>query len=163
MSIPIFMSHNTRDRAWCERLALEASAVGVTPYLAEHDVRPGVNLADKVQAAIRASAAVVVLISDNSVNAPYVQQEVGYALACKKLVIPLVQPGIKGEALAMLAGVEYISFDFTAPDDGLTGLHAALTRLVEKHRQQQRDLDTALLVVACAALIVLAVHARGST
>jgi hypothetical protein len=49
-------------------------------YLAEHDAQPGRNLAKKVMDAIDASEAVVVLLSSNSVEAPYVHQEIGWAL-----------------------------------------------------------------------------------
>ncbi len=68
--IEIFLSHNTRDRRWCEWLKASAEKMEISVYLAEHDVQPGKRLAQKVSAAIDASEAVVVLISDNSVNAP---------------------------------------------------------------------------------------------
>ena len=152
----IFLSHNHRDRAWTERLGAQAAALGIKPYLAEHDLRPGPLLAEKVQAEIRRSAAVVVLISDNSVNAAYVQQEIGFALAQRKIVVPLVQQGILVEALAMLQGVEYISFDFENPEEGLRGLNVALTGLIE--RQRKKEQQDALLALACAALIIFALY-----
>ncbi len=112
------------------------------------------HLAEKVQRAISHSHAVVVLITDKSRGAPYVQQEVGYAVRAKKLVIPLVQPGIPGEALAMLQGVEYISFDFAHPERGRDELVTSLHRLVE--RKQEREM---LVAMACLALVLLAVTA----
>jgi TIR domain len=75
-----------------------AGELGIKPYLAEHDVRPGENLADKIKPAIDASAAVVVLISDNSVAAQYVNQEIGYALKADKLIIPPCPAGDTGRA-----------------------------------------------------------------
>jgi hypothetical protein len=116
--IQIFLSHNTRDRAWCEWLMREAALQGIMPYLAEHDVQAGKSLAEKVEAAIDASVAVVVLITDNSVSSQYVQQEIGYARKAKKLIIPVVQTGIAAEQLGMLQGVEYVSFDFDSPHEG---------------------------------------------
>lgn len=88
--IQIFLSHNKRDRKWGEWLLRSAEAHGIKPYLAEHDVKPGGVLASKIEKAIDDSAAVVVLITDNSVNSAYVQQEVGYARKAKKLIIPVV-------------------------------------------------------------------------
>jgi TIR domain len=73
--IQIFLSHNTRDREWCEWLKASAEELGIRAYLAEHDVQPGENLAKKVMYAIDASEAVVVLLSSNSVEAPYVHQD----------------------------------------------------------------------------------------
>jgi len=161
MTLEIFLSHNSRDRGWTEHVAAHAAALGIKPYLAEHDVRAGHFLAEKVQAAIRRSAAVVVLISDNSVNAPYVQQEIGFALAMNKVVIPLVQPGVSGEMLAMLQGVEYIPFDFDDPEQGLAGLNVTLKRLVERQqhdRRKQRDQDEAVLVIGIAALVLIVLY-----
>jgi hypothetical protein len=138
-------------------LAVEAKALGILPYLAEHDVQPGTDLAEKIQNAIRRCSAFVVLMSDNSVNAPYVREEIGFALASNKIVIPLVQPGIASESLAMLHGKEFISFDFAAPTGGLKNLNTALTRLVNE--QTQREKDNALLVMAIGGLILIALHA----
>jgi TIR domain-containing protein len=150
----IFLSHNTRDREWCEWLKASAEETGVKAYLAEHDVQPGTNLAAKVVKAIEASDAVVVLISDNSVAAPYVHQEIGYALKAGKVIIPLVQPGIRDESLAMLRGVEYIPFDFRHPHEGHQQLRKALGRLVEQQRRRERD--AALIALACFGVILLA-------
>jgi hypothetical protein len=55
------------------------------------------------------------MLTHNTANSAYVHQEIGCALAREKLVIPLVQPGIGEDQLAMLDGVEYIEFDFDSP------------------------------------------------
>jgi TIR domain len=158
--IQIFLSHNTRDRAWCEWLMREAALQGIMPYLAEHDVQAGKSLAEKVEAAIDASVAVVVLITDNSVNSQYVQQEIGYARKAKKLIIPVVQTGISAEQLGMLQGVEYVSFDFDSPHEGHAQLTAALRRLAERHAAEQatkaRTEDLVMMAaLACLVLVFL--------
>jgi hypothetical protein len=152
--IQIFLSHNARDRAWGEWLMREAAAQGIEPYLAEHDVQPGHTLASKIEAAIDTSAAVVVLITNNSVNSQYVQQEIGYARKAKKLIIPVVQKGIAGERLGMLQGVEYIAFDFANPHEGHAQLTAAMRRLAEKHAKSGQDRDL-VLAAAFACLLLL--------
>lgn len=131
----IFLSHSSRAEQWCEWLAREARVLGIDTYLAEHDVRPGAVLAEKVKQAIRRCDAVVVLLTDNSAASPYVHQEVGFALAQEKLVIPLVQPGVRAEGLAMLQGVEYIPFDFEEPLAAKRGFAMALNRLAEQAAQ----------------------------
>lgn len=156
--IEIFLSHNTRDREWCEWLKASAGEMGISAYLAEHDLQPGKNLAAKVTAAIDRSQAVVVLLSDNSISAPYVNQEIGYALRAEKLIIPLVAPTIRAEQLAMLQGVEYIPFDFANPHEGHTQLRRALQTLVSSQPKKEQRPDTALLVLACLALVLLAVN-----
>ncbi|MFZ1926249.1 MAG: toll/interleukin-1 receptor domain-containing protein [Solirubrobacteraceae bacterium] len=168
--IQIFLSHNTRDRGWCEWLMREAARHNIEAYLAEHDVQAGSSLAEKIEAAIDASAAVVVLVTDNSVTAQYVQQEIGYARKAKKLIIPLVQTGITTEQLGMLQGVEYITFDFDNPHEGHVQLTSALKRLAEKHateqiakRQKQaakeRTEEAVMVALACLVLVLLALDA----
>jgi hypothetical protein len=156
MPFRIFFSHNTRDRSWCEWLKSAAEELGIEVYIAEHDIQPGTPLASRVQGAIESSDAVVVLITDNSVAAPYVQQEIGWALHARKVIVPLVQPGIPAERLAMLQGVEYIPFDFEHPEAGRDRLVTALHGLVEQQQQQKQDQETLLLALACFALIFLA-------
>jgi len=152
--IQIFLSHNARDRKWCEWLKASAAEMGISAYLAEHDVRPGVVLAEKIERAIDWSEAIVVLLSNNSINAPYVHQEIGYSRKAKKLIIPLVQPGVPSDRLAMLQGVEHIPFDFNNPGEGHALLRAALKRLIQK-QEAKTQRDAALLALACMALIML--------
>jgi hypothetical protein len=152
--IQIFLSHNMRDREWGEWLLRSAAAHGIKPYLAEHDVQAGSPLASKIEKAIDDSVAVIVLITDNSVNSAYVQQEVGYARKAKKLIIPVVQIGIVGEQLGMLQGVEYISFDFASPHEGHAQLTAAMHDLAQKHAKRSGP-DHEFVVAAAFACLVL--------
>jgi len=154
MAASIFFSHSSRDRPWCELLAAEALKVGVVTYLAEHDPQPGTLLAEKVKRNIVACDAFVVLLTHNTANSSYVHQEIGCALTAKKLVIPLVQPGIGSGQLAMLAGVEYIEFDFENPHAGVEGFAAAIRRVAEKQRKQQ-DVEALIAIALCMALLVV--------
>jgi hypothetical protein len=157
--IQIFLCHNMHDREWCEWLKARAEELDVKVYMAEHDVRPGENLKDKITKAIDESNAVVALITTNSVNTTFVNQEIGYAISAKKLVIPLVQPGISQDELAMLQGAEYITFDFNRPHEGHAQLTAALQKLVQQQATKQvakEQRDMALLALACLAVVFLA-------
>jgi TIR domain len=152
--IQIFLSHNTRDRKWGEWLMRSAAAHDIRPYLAEHDGQPGGLLVPKIEKAIDASAAVVVLITDNSLNSVFVQHEVGYSRKAKKLIIPVVQVGITGEQLGMLQGIEYVPFDFANPHEGHAQLTAAMHDLAQKHAQKSGDKDL-VLAAAFACLLLL--------
>lgn len=151
MAYKVFLSHNAADAIWVKWIATNCNAFGIEAYLYEHDPKPGKLLADKVQAAIRVSDAVVVLLTANSQASPYVQQEVGFAKGLQRPVIPLVQPGIDQRALAMLQGVEYITFDFR---DARTGLGHLLQHLqgakLAKERSQAILAFGALIAAALA-------------
>ncbi len=59
----------------------------------------------------------------------------------------------------MLQGVEYIPFDFNDPKEGRDQLLVALRALVhERAAKDQRD--SAILVLACVALVLLAAQAE---
>lgn len=161
MTVTIFFSHSMRDRRWCQVLAMQALNVGVTPYLAEHDPQPGTQLAEKVKRNIRGSDAVVVLLTYNTANSAFVHQEVGLAVAHGKLVIPLVQPGIGDGQFAMLNGVEYIEFDFEHPQQGMQSYTEALTRVVEKQRKRQEDMETVVALGVMLFLLVMVLSEGG--
>ena len=158
--VTIFFSHSSRDRAWCEWLSREAEKVGIRAYLAEHDQRPGEQLAEKLKRNIKASDAFVVLLTENTANSGYVHQEVGVAVEQGKLVIPLVQPGIDKGQLAMLDGIEYIGFDFRDPQSGKENFTAALANLAEKQRRRI-EVETLIALGVCFALLVMALSDSG--
>ncbi len=158
MGFQIFLSHNVRDGDSVGRIRQELAAVGVESYVFEHDLQPGQSIAEKLQSAIRASDVVVVLLTENSVPSPYVQQEVGYALAQRKLVIPLVEQGTSSNTLAMLAGVEYISFDSASPQEGIQKLTDYLGRLSDEKRRD--ELLMVGLLVGVLILIALSTSTR---
>jgi len=55
----VFIPHATADSHLTSWVEAQVSAVGLSPYLAEHDVRPGKDMSSKIQAAIDESVAVV--------------------------------------------------------------------------------------------------------
>jgi hypothetical protein len=103
----------------------------VSLYLAEHDPQPGVSLAAKVEGAIRASDAVVALLTEAAAAAPFVQQEIGAARIAGKLIVPIVQVGVDPRALGMLAGLERIEVDLADPAAALDIVAKSLRPLVQ--------------------------------
>ncbi len=105
-------------------------ALGISVYLAEHDPQPGTLLAKKVQAAIRRSHTVIVLITTTSINSAYVQQEIGIAHECRKPIIPIVEKGVDTRQLGILQGVEYLELDLDAPAGTMAKMTASLQPMV---------------------------------
>src|SRR6266571_1313242 len=108
MPYRVFLSHSGTDAPWVKYIAGRAQAVGVEAYLYEHDPQPGHLIAEKVKQAIARSDAVVVLLTRSAHRSAYVQQEIGFAEAKGKLVVPLVEPGVDEEGLAMLEAREQV-------------------------------------------------------
>lgn len=160
MAYRVFVSHSSRDRDWVEWIKGQVGP-GVLLYLAEHDPQPGQHLPSKVTQEIDRSDAVLVFLTENSRASSFVHQEVGYAVRAKKLVIPVVQPGLPSDVLAMLAGVEYIEFDFQAPNEGRSTL---LAHLRQRASVKERDeLVTAVLLVGGLLLLALVMTSAPQT
>lgn len=158
MEFRIFISHSSKDRLTAESIHSLATSQGITAYIFEHDPQPGRLLAAKIEDAIKASDAVILLLTRNSATSQFVHQEVGVALANRKLIVPLVEPGLAQSALAMLQGVEYILFDYHSPQEAMVSLTRALHKYREEHRlsrEQQERVERLLLVVALVGLVIL--------
>jgi hypothetical protein len=150
-----FLSHATADRDWVLWLADHARALGVEPYLAEHDHQAGRLLSDKVVEAIESSAAVIVLLTANGYDSKYVQQEIGIARGARKLVIALVDVALDPPAdLALLEGIEHVRFDYTnATAESTVPLFAALHRITlpSEVRQSPKPSGKSALTVTAHA------------
>ena len=145
------MSHNSADADWVQWLADHAAQIGIEPYLYQHDQQPGRYISEKIQAAITSSNAVVVFLTVKSQYSAYVQQEIGFAEGKGKLIIPLVQPGIEANVLAMLSGREHIPFDFHRPQAALATFLNYLQELKNKEEANQR-----MALFTFAALLIVA-------
>ncbi len=154
----VFFSHASADYEWCDRLANDARAAGLEPYMAEHDRQPGKPVVAKVKAAIERSDLVVVLLTHNSSS--FVDQEVGFATHADKLILPLVQRGLPPERLAMLLGLEYIEFDFDDPNADRVPFLAELSAFAARHEApapaQGADTSLVPLVLVVALLVLVA-------
>ncbi len=141
----LFISHSSRDVQWVELVRKRIEAAGFAAYLAQYDVAGvGHDLSPKIQDAISASTAVVVVLTENAAGSPIVREEIGFALGQGKLVVPLVTPAVAQSpaALGMLNGREYIPFDIDDPQEGLIKLTDWVNHFA---RQQQERLHQAQL------------------
>jgi hypothetical protein len=154
MAYNIFLSHSGVDQRWVQWIADNARSIDINVYMYEHDIQPGTSIATKVQSAIESCQALVVLLTPNGEYSPYVQQEIGFAQAKGKPIIPLVQPGVSPRCLAMLEGVEYISFNPKSPELALSHLLNYLVRL-----KDARETDQAILL-GLGTLFILALLSK---
>src|SRR3954470_3481375 len=102
----VFVSHATRDHVAVETVRRQLEAIGVEPYLAEHDGRAGERLSAKVESALRRSDIVVAVLTSAGFGSAFVQQEIGLAHGAGTLVVPLVDPKLEPIDLGLLGGVE---------------------------------------------------------
>lgn len=151
------------DREHVALVRQQIQALGVHVYLAEHDPKPGTPISSKVQEALKRCHAVVVLITTNSVDSAYVQQEIGLARAYEKPIVPIVDKRVDPSRLGMLNEVEHLALDLQAPAEALAGVSATLQPMVLAQvstasiavtiAPQMPDAGTMLLLVGLGLLL----------
>lgn len=133
----VFISHASKDDDLVKALrdALESHAISV--WVDSRNLRGGAKLAPEIDEAIEQARQVIVVLSPNTVNSPWVRKEISKALEVEKQrkdegyrVIPLLLPGIEPAALALWfdeepVGVK-IKLDTGSLSEALPGILAAL-------------------------------------
>lgn len=140
MPYKVFISHSTRDQGLVISLANLLTKFEVEVYVAEWYLDPGQRIDKKIFDQIEASNCVVVLLSRKGIRSNWVHQEIGYALKCNKLIIPLVEKGIDLKDLAALQGREYIEYDSREHQEALDKLSNHVKSLKMKKEEQEKTL-----------------------
>lgn len=86
----VFISYSTKDSDIALQLRSALSCAGITPFLAEVDLRPGVKWKDEILENLRQSEWVFFLATPNSCSSQSVSHEIGASLVLHKKFIPLM-------------------------------------------------------------------------
>lgn len=76
----VFLSHNSKDKAFARKLASMLSENGVEVWIDEAELKVGDSLTQKIGAAIDSTDFLAVVLSHSSVNSPWVQKELSLAM-----------------------------------------------------------------------------------
>ena len=109
MGYKVFISHSIADPHLVYRLGNELARRGIDAYIAEFEPAPGTDLRRKIFPQIDKADCVLAIVTSNSDNSEWLNQELGYAYAAEKPIIPFVEDGIKPRGV--LEAKEYIPFD----------------------------------------------------
>ncbi|MCG3157100.1 MAG: hypothetical protein DKINENOH_03731 [bacterium] len=104
----IFISHATKDDPFVKELRVALESLNLPVWVDSRNLRGGDKLAVEINSAIEKARQVIVVLSPNTVNSPWVRKEISRALAIEKArqaqgfrVIPLLLPGIEPAALTL--------------------------------------------------------------
>jgi hypothetical protein len=106
MADHIFISHSTKDDPFVAQLRQVLELRGLTVWVASRSLRGGDRVTPEIERAISQARAVLVVVSQHSLNSEWVHDEVEYALRVQKKrgvegfpIIPLLLPGMTTGAL----------------------------------------------------------------
>lgn len=82
----VFVSHATADKWLARTLCEKIEAAGATTFRDDRDIDGGDDIPDRIRTEIKRSRELVVLLTPNSVNRPWVLLEVGAAWGWSKSI-----------------------------------------------------------------------------
>lgn len=131
---------------------------GVECFVAENYREPGRLITKKIQDAILTSDVVIVLWTKEAAASAFVNQEVGFARAKGKLVIPFVEAGVKLEAF--LHGTDLIEFGKDTIEKAINALDEFVSGLKLGKEQKQLILGICIAVLGIIALFFVLMALR---
>jgi hypothetical protein len=108
MADRIFVSYSNKDRAYVFQLIALMRDTGMQPWIFEHDQVPSLEYIPQLCGIIAEARAVLVVMSEHSMNSVAVLQEIHEALAVRKRIIPLQLDDNEGSATFLLRPFHWI-------------------------------------------------------
>jgi len=75
-----FISYSTKDQEFADRLYADLQNKGVPCWFAPHDLKIGDKFQEKIEGSIQVYEKLLIILSENSVNSPWVEREVQTAM-----------------------------------------------------------------------------------
>ncbi|MBK9750834.1 MAG: toll/interleukin-1 receptor domain-containing protein [Chloroflexi bacterium] len=123
----IFFSYSRRDETTARQVVNGLSGSGYVLWQDVNDLRGGTNWRDELFKAIDNAAVVVLLWSASSAASPYVKEEIQYARARSKPIIPLTMDGTP-------LSPDLLNIQWVKLEDGLPKLVNALPSDIRRRR-----------------------------
>lgn len=152
MLYTVFISHSMRqeDLGVVYETARQARSRGINCYIAGRAWQFGESLPAKIEKAIKRCDCFIAFWTQGGAYSPYVNQEIGFARACGKPRILVVEKGVHLKGFDV--DKEYVELDRQNPVKAISILNSYLSRLKSKKEQQQKS---ALFVLGTIGLLLL--------
>src|ERR1700674_4022715 len=86
----VFLSYSSKDRPWVSEFVTTLRNKGVQAWFDVHDLAPGDLWQEKLQNALRDSRFLIIMLSANNVESPWMFFEFGASMADQKHIIPIL-------------------------------------------------------------------------
>lgn len=85
----LFLSHVAAHRVRVAELKVELQLLGVAAFVAHADIEPATDWPDEIELALRTMQALAALLTPDFHDSKWTDQEVGFALARRTLILPI--------------------------------------------------------------------------
>lgn len=107
----VFLAYSDQDRAVMEKICKSLMREGLTIWTNRKDIKTGTDFQIKINQGIEGTDNLIYLISPDSLQSQYCQDELAYAFATNKRIIPLlVEPTNIEEIPLKIRGLQFINF-----------------------------------------------------
>lgn len=108
----VFISYSYQDKEFVHKLVKDLAAEGINPWFDDLEIRPGDSLIEKISDGIRQSDYILVVLSENSLQSKWVQEEIKMAFqknsaGAKRVLIPVLHG--KVEVPRYLRDIKYVN------------------------------------------------------
>ena len=168
----VFISHASKDDAFVKELRVALEGHGIPVWVDSRNLRGGSKLAPEIDEAIEQARQVIVVLSPNTVNSPWVRKEISKAVNVEKQrqddgyrVVPLLLPGIEPAALALWfdeepVGVK-IKLETGSLSEALPGILAALGERLPADSQPIKETNQQPVEELILKLTDMKIHEEG--
>jgi hypothetical protein len=135
----IFISGSYRQLNLLRRIADLTQAAGFAPWFAERELHPGDSIVESIAQAIGDCDCMLVVISQESVRSPWVEQEAERAFGSDKLILPVrIGDAPVPEFLQSRLYLQLQTDDLTSDDEAhlSKALAGVRSRLLEQNRRR---------------------------
>lgn len=124
-----------------DKITVSLQRIGLEPFLAENWIAAGTEIPDKIALHIIDSNCFVAVLTTNSVNSMWVNQEIGYAYAARQnlLIVPIIESGLQTKGF--LQAVEYILLNRWDLSDAIYRLITRLRGYINRNALVLKDLE----------------------
>ncbi len=149
----VFISHSTRDEAIATRIKLILDRLGLRAFVYGHSPWAGRNRFAAIAARLRECSYVVVLLTRSAEKSPWVNQEIGFAAALEKAVVPLVElRGPRGRRIAYFGFTELSDPINLRPAEPEEAIRDLLLSVASRARSEGRWRGTIRLKCICGRI-----------
>ena len=124
-----FIVHSNEDYPLVQKIYDRCRFPWIRCCIAEQEKRPGELLTGKIEELLVKCQVIIAVWTHNLRDSIMANQEIGYAKALGKKIIPFAVRGMKPEGF--LEGLEYVEYDPYDPEKGIENLIVTLTKLAQ--------------------------------
>jgi len=132
----VFISHSSNDKEIAEDLAIQLNAFGLSVFLDSTSINPGQDWTQTILANLSGSPVMLLLASKNGIASPTVNQEVGWAMKQRCVIVPILWDMQPHELPPWIAKYQAVVFTGKSESEAQQQLARLMRHLAEQKNQR---------------------------